>query len=885
MKYTIDEIEVDFPHEAYPCQIKFMESCIRALSEPTNAILESPTGTGKTLCLLCACLAYQQHIRKKEGKAFKIFYSSRTHSQLTQVIKELRTTAYHDEARTAVLGSRDQLCVEPVVSQHRGAILNSQCKRLLRNKACSYGNAVTRASGPEHAPTVLNCADIEDLAKIGSSRGFCPFYQSRELSKFADIVFLPYNYIVDFRENFEGDQGTLDLGGSIVIIDEAHNIERVCEDAATISFGTLDIFHSIRMLERAIESVSVERQLITRGDERREDSSSVQQINSVELSLSELIKTLKNVLHLLSKFDFTGSDNTGRRERGITGQDFVAVFVNAGCNKVNYRSFLQTIETAQERNEDDASLGAFYLGNLKDVITLLFGAIESGHELDEYFRAFIQAGDSRSGGNAGDLGNDVRVVSLYCLSASIAMRRLVEKKKVRNILLASGTLSPLGIMQQSLGIPFGVVLQNTHVIDPSKQLLVGAVCTGPSKVPLNAAYQNKENADYLNDLGNLVVNVCHTSPEGALLVFHAYAQMYLAIRTWENNGIYSRINREKTVFVEPKNAGELSDVMDQFRATTLNNSGGAILFCVCRGKVTEGVDLADNQCRLVMVVGIPFPSVMDRKVILKRELLDSKNSGDGSKWYVQEATRAVNQTIGRVIRHRNDYGAILLLDERFRSYVGPDSLPRWVQGRVKMYPYFGPVQKDLTDFFRTIHADVKKTTSSGRVLGRNNSLNMSGDGTWNADKQLESIQKLITAVPAGQRIVPSFPTNLPAKPTDQENAFKISAPIAARPLARKVTTDVSSSSAPSSQCAGYTPVQWIHRMKSLLNRRDYVLLKQNLRRLLEGAHGQCNFTVMHSLSNLKDLLEKANMLESFNSVIAGPNELLRSCWAELNKKG
>jgi regulator of telomere elongation helicase 1 len=696
--------------------------------------------------------------------------------------------------------------------------------------------------------------------------------------KFADIVFVPYNYIVDFRENLDGDQGDFDLSGSVVIFDEAHNIERVCEDAATIAFGTLDIHHSIRQLEKAMENISAERQIITNGDERKEQLPGVQVLNTTESSILDLIKMLHNINHLLSKFELTSADNTGRRERGIGGQDFVGVFVTAGCNKVNYRTHLQAIETAQERSEDDASLGAFYLKNLQDVFSLLFGAIESGRELDEYFRAFVQAGDTRPGGNANDLGNEVRIVSLYCLSASIAMRGLVEKKKVRNIILASGTLAPLGLMQQSMEIPFGVVLQNTHVIDPEKQVRAGVLCTGPNRVALNASFHGKENPEYINDLGNLVINVCHVCPEGALLVFHSYSQMNLALRSWESNGIYSRINREKTIFVEPRNAGELADVMVQFKTTTVSNTGGAILFCVSRGKVTEGVDLVDNQCRLVMMAGIPFPALMDKKVILKREFLDSKNAGDGSKWYRQEAMRAVNQTIGRAIRHRLDYGAILLIDERYRSYVGADSLPGWVQPFVKIYPQFGPVQKDLTDFFKNLDRSFRKTT---RVLGKHNSLTLSGDGTWNADKQLESIQKLITAVPTGQRIAAPFPMNLPSRVNEQENAFKVSAPVASRPLARKAT-DGSLSVLSASQSLQTSPIAWIQRMKTVLNRRDYVLLKQQLRLLLEGAHGQCNITVMAALAILKELLEKAKMSDTFETVIAGTNEMLRSQWAALH---
>lgn len=37
----------------------------------------------------------------------------------------------------------------------------------------------------------------------------------------------------------------------------------------------------------------------------------------------------------------------------------------------------------------------------------------------------------------------------------------------------------------------------------------------------------------------------------------------------------------------------------------------------------------------------------------------------GEEWYSQQAARAVNQAIGRVIRHRHDYGAIIFCDERF----------------------------------------------------------------------------------------------------------------------------------------------------------------------------------------------------------------------------
>lgn len=36
----------------------------------------------------------------------------------------------------------------------------------------------------------------------------------------------------------------------------------------------------------------------------------------------------------------------------------------------------------------------------------------------------------------------------------------------------------------------------------------------------------------------------------------------------------------------------------------------------------------------------------------------------GDLWYNQQAFRAINQCVGRVIRHRRDYGAVLFFDQR-----------------------------------------------------------------------------------------------------------------------------------------------------------------------------------------------------------------------------
>lgn len=46
------------------------------------------------------------------------------------------------------------------------------------------------------------------------------------------------------------------------------------------------------------------------------------------------------------------------------------------------------------------------------------------------------------------------------------------------------------------------------------------------------------------------------------------------------------------------------------------------MFAVCRGKISEGIDFADDNGRAVIVTGLPFPLYTDPKVILKRRYLD-----------------------------------------------------------------------------------------------------------------------------------------------------------------------------------------------------------------------------------------------------------------------
>ena len=69
---------------------------------------------------------------------------------------------------------------------------------------------------------------------MGRKTQVCPYYLQKNRVEFADIILMPYNYLIDskIRETFK-----IDYANSIIIIDEAHNVGRVAEDVASFEIN------------------------------------------------------------------------------------------------------------------------------------------------------------------------------------------------------------------------------------------------------------------------------------------------------------------------------------------------------------------------------------------------------------------------------------------------------------------------------------------------------------------------------------------------------------------------------------------------------------------------------------------------------------------------
>ncbi|XP_060086573.1 regulator of telomere elongation helicase 1 [Heteronotia binoei] len=742
----LNGITVDFPFQPYLCQEAYMSKVLECLQKQVNGILESPTGTGKTLCLLCATLAWRDQLKdaisaKKISQQLngaelftdnplsswgnvatsgdvpayytdipKIIYASRTHSQLTQVIHELKSTVYRP--KVCVLGSREQLCIHPEVKRQESNYLQIRlCRMKVTARSCYfYNNVEEKSTEKELLNSIL---DIEDLVRNGNKHRVCPYYLSRNLKQQADIIFMPYNYLLDPKSRRAHN---LDLRGTVVILDEAHNVERLCEELASFDLAPYDLASAIDAVNIVLEKQAKE---VQQGEINSELSANYDTAG-LNMTLEDIAKIKKILLQLEDAIDAVELPPSGK---GVTkdGGYIFDLFAKAQITFQTQNSLLEALEQILQYLAGCSGVFTNTAGLQKfaDIIQMVFNVAPEGTSgfspgcsVSRYYKVHIHPDTgSQKKKPRTDLWDSSatkkqgHVLSFWCFSPGYSMQELV-RQGVRTIILTSGTLSPVSSFSLEMRIPFPVCLENPHVID-KHQIWVGVIPKGPNGGLLSSTYEKRFTEECLSSLARTIGNLVRIIPNGLLVFFPSYPVLDKSLEYWREQDLAGSIEAVKPIFVEPRHKGAFTEVMNAYyEKAACPKSSGAVFLAVCRGKASEGLDFADKNGRGVVITGLPFPPRMDPKVVLKMQFLDEmkcKNSGQGlsgNTWYKQQASRAVNQAIGRVIRHRQDYGAIFLCDHRFSHMDAKAQLPSWVRPYVKTYDNFGHVVRDVSQFFR-----------------------------------------------------------------------------------------------------------------------------------------------------------------------------------------
>lgn len=720
----------------------------------------------------------QANNQKAQWGTPKIIYASRTHSQLTQAMQELKRSSYN-YVRAVSIGSRDQLCVHPEVQKETGnANKLHLCRVKVETKSCGFYNRVEKMKDfPElHESKVM---DIEDLVKFGEKNRCCSYFLSKELTENADIVFMPYNYLLDPKarkaNRLQLENSVIIIGGFLLVFklklsskfltfsDEAHNVEKMCEESASITISSSEIALCIEDLTVIMQTLSENNEIFTSNENEQKDFS----LEDLALLKEMMLNFEKAVDEIDIQFKKEGST--------FEGSYIFQILQKANINHNNSQTISALIDSliqflTQSQNNKMFGRKGVGLQKMADLLTVVFVCQEQDYKLkmERGYKVHIEieeqktkpktkAGDGWVSNYQPSVKSNAKVISYWCFNPGFGMDQLLCKK-VHSIILTSGTLAPLKPLISELGLPVGARLENPHIIDKS-QVCVKIVSQGPDKEPLISNYQNRDNPKYISSLGRTILSFCPVIPHGLLIFFPSYPLLQKCQDFWQENGLWSQISRIKPIFVEPRTKEAFATTMVEYYAKVNEVGGrGAIFMAVCRGKVSEGLDFADNNGRAVIITGLPFPPMKDPRVILKKKYLDdnrTKENGllSGNDWYSLEATRAVNQAIGRVIRHKDDYGAILLCDGRFNYANQKNQLSSWIQSHLQKTnsnnPNFGPIIGEVSRFFRNCERTLpppKVKPLPTDLLDFEDSENRNDPNYKNAKKKLEEINKKVMKI-------------------------------------------------------------------------------------------------------------------------------------------
>jgi len=121
--------------------------------------------------------------------------------------------------------------------------------------------------------------------------------------------------------------------------------------------------------------------------------------------------------------------------------------------------------------------------------------------------------------------------------------------------------------------------------------------------------------------------------------------------------------------------------------------------------MSEGINFSDDLGRCVVMVGMPYPNLHSPELKQKMSFLnktvgavDGKQAGQVH--YENLCMKAVNQSVGRAIRHKGDYAAILFLDHRYSRPGIISQLPNWISKHLQVMEKFGQTIPMIRGFFR-----------------------------------------------------------------------------------------------------------------------------------------------------------------------------------------
>lgn len=719
-------------------------------------------------------------------KCTKIYYASRTHSQLSQVLPELRrvderrscsadssSDSGTDErigkrpreengddvqcyttTRTVALGSRKQLCINDTLLKGKRVDLDEACRALLaekKEKRCPHlpSQEDEGAMLDLRDQILATPKDIEELAATGRVAGVCPYFGSRRAIDQAELVTLPYNLL--FQKSAREALG-IDLKDQIVVIDEAHNVIPTLLSLSTTSLPLRQIKLSLAQVKtylgkfktrlKHVHVLSLRRLTVfleglvmcieawgavdaaTAGADVKENAPRQKQQQSANAK-GKTSMTGGKPSHAAAQ---SGSLNTvPPKTEIVTPSDMLSRIGKQvdGINLLEVERYLKSSRIARKISgycvelEETQAEECTDAEKKKELVRKRKGMVPPLHAVEDFMVSLIGTNnDGRISFTRN--ANGSLEVKYQLLNPEPNFAEVVDE--ARAVVLAGGTMSPMSDVFSQLFSHVSAERLTSfscgHII-PESNLQALVVTKGPKGGLLEYKAERQRDPAAIDELGQILFNFSSVTPKGMVVFFPSYNFLNTAKAAWTKSGVLGRLENKKKVFFEPAETTDVDGVLQGYataihETTTARPKGGALLFAVIGAKLSEGLNFTDDLARSVVIIGMPYANLgsaelKERMAYVQR--LEDKRMKEGWKrpagakdaageLYENMCMNAVNQSIGRAIRHQGDWATLVLLDRRYANPAVRNKLPKWIGGGLTVADTYGRVIKELGAFYR-----------------------------------------------------------------------------------------------------------------------------------------------------------------------------------------
>lgn len=117
-------------------------------------------------------------------------------------------------------------------------------------------------------------------------------------------------------------------------------------------------------------------------------------------------------------------------------------------------------------------------------------------------------------------------------------------------------------------------------------------------------------------------------------------------------------------------------------------------------------------------MGLPYPNLhaVDMKLRMKYFDQEAKNSKDcrfnGQEYYSSLCMKVVNQSVGRSVRHKDDFAAVILVDKRFKQDKVISNMPDWITKHKQTHDCLTTLVNQVRQFFQKMKAKHEQPKSN-----------------------------------------------------------------------------------------------------------------------------------------------------------------------------